>query len=216
MGMISVIGTVHKDNGAADFKALADILKFISPDVIFLETPPGQMEHYFSKQSLESRAIQVLSKHQPIDIIPVDIYVVDKAEMLSFHKLFDFLEKHGSEVARSIDEHILSSTRSQGFSFLNSADYIESQAELERLDDYIVKTKGDEVLQGLYEKWKEAQSIREQAMLRNIAFYCKNRNFDHAVFLVGAAHIRSLRGMIERSKEDFIDTEWRFNVWRAA
>ncbi len=212
MGRISVIATVHKDNGAADSEALADILILTSPDVIFLETPPGQMEHYFSKQSLESRAIQILSKHQPIDLIPVDIHVMDKAEMLSFHKLFDFLENYGGDVARSLNERNLYSTRSQGFSFLNSTDYMESQAELERLYDYIVQTKGDGIIQGLHEKWKEAQSSREHAMIGNIACYCKSQNFDHAVFLVGAAHIRSLRGMIERNKDDFIDTEWRFSV----
>ncbi|PNE02942.1 hypothetical protein A15D_01551 [Alcanivorax sp. MD8A] len=212
MGIISVIATVHRDNGAADSEALADILKLVSPDVIFLETPPGQMEHYFSKETLESRAIQILSKHQPIDLIPVDIHVMDKAEMLIFDRLFDFLENYGVEVARSIHERIYSSTRSQGFSFLNSTDYIESQSGLERLDDHIVETKGDEIIQGLYEKWKEAQASREHAMIANIAYYCKSQNFDHAVFLIGAAHIRSLRGMIERSKGDFIDTEWRFSV----
>lgn len=103
MGKISVIATVHKDNGAADSAALGDILKRISPDVIFLETPPGQMEHYFSKRSLESRAIQILSKYQSIDLIPVDIHVMDNAEILNFHRLFEFLGLHGGEVAQSIE-----------------------------------------------------------------------------------------------------------------
>ena len=212
MGKISVIATVHKDNGAADSTALGDILKRISPDVIFLETPPGQMEHYFSKRSLESRAIQILSKHQSIDLIPVDIHVMDNVEILNFHRLFEFLGRHGGEVARSIGAYIFSNTRSHGFSFLSSTDYIEAQAELERLDGYIVETKGDELIQSLYERWKEVQSSREHAMIGNIASYCRSQNFDHAVFLVGAAHICSLRDMIERSKGDFADSAWRFSV----
>lgn len=212
MGRIWIIATVHKDKGAADAVALADILKRRSPDVVFLETPPGQMEHYFSKQSLESQALKILSKHQSIDLIPVDIHVMDKAGMLTFHKLFDFLENHGDEVARSIDAHICSRTRSQGFSFLNSIDYIEAQAELEMQDDCIVQTNGDEAIQDLHAKWKEAQSSREHAMIENIASYCQSRQFDSACFLVGAAHIRSLRGIIERSKDGFIDVEWTFSV----
>lgn len=212
MGRISVIATVHKDNGAADAVALADILKRKSPDVVFLEIPPAEMEHFFSKRSLESRAIELLSKHQPIDLFPVDIQVMDEAEMRIFHRLFDFLEDFGGEVSRSIDTHILSCTRSHGFSFLNSTGYIEAQDELEFRDSYIVQAKGDEIIQSLHAKWKSVHSGRERAMIENIAYYCKSRHFDHAVFLVGAAHVRSLRCIIESSKDTFVDTEWVFGV----
>lgn len=89
---------------------------------------------------------------------------------------------------------------------------MEAEAGLEKLDGHIVQTKGDKIIRSLYEKWKEVQSSREHAMIGNIASYCKSQNFDHAVFLVGAAHICSLRDMIERSKDDFADSEWRFSV----
>ena len=212
MGKITAIGTVHRDNGAANALALASILQSKSPKVIFLETPAAKMVHYFSKPSLESRAIALLSKHQSVDLVPVDIEVMGDAEILDFHRLFDFFKSHGNEDSQSIDRNIQSRTRSSGFYYLNSPDYIKAQTELEKQYDCLVESQGDEDINGLQLKWKAAHLRRERAMIENIASYCRVKNFDNAVFLVGAAHVRPLRCAIESKTFLFADVEWVFGA----
>lgn len=212
MNRITVIATVHKENGAANSQALALILKRIAPEIIFVETPKEEMEQYFSSAGLESRAIALLTKYQAVNLVPVDIQVMSKSGLLRFRKLFKLLDSCCDEMAQSIHEKILQRVSSCGFYYLNSPDYIEAQAELEMQDERLVESQGDRVIRDLYMEWKDVQSIRESGMIEKIASYCKNERFQNAVFLVGAAHIHSLRGRITDRAHLFNNVEWVYGV----
>ena len=212
MGTITVIATVHKENGAADALSLANILRALTPEVIFLETLAPNMEQYFLQGGLESKAIALLSKKQSVDLVPVDIQIMDEAEMVEFRRLFNFLESIMDNAYRSADSRIQESTRSLGFAYLNSQKYIEDQSELESTDEILVQSKGSPDIKDLHRKWKNAHLSRETAMVEKILKYCRGRNFEHAAFLVGAAHLYSLQHYIRENAHLFSDLEWSFGV----
>lgn len=212
MSRITVVATVHKQNGAADAPALANILRDTLPEVVFLETLAPDMERYFLQAGLESKAIKLLSKDQSIDLVPVDIQIMDEAEMLEFHKLFDFLDSITDDASQSINRRIQESTRSLGFAYLNSESYIEDQSELEKRDEFLVQSNGNLGIKNLYMNWKIAHLRREKAMIEKILNYCRGREFERAAFLVGAAHLHSLRHFVNEQVHISPDVEWCFGV----
>ena len=212
MKKVTVIATVHKENGAANPQALALILKSVAPEVIFLETPKEEMERFFSVVGLESQAIGILSKYQPIDLVPVDTQIMRKAELTKFQKLFEFLDSGCDELALSMHKSILRRVRSDGFGFLNSQDYIEAQACVEMREEKLVESQGDQFIQALHVEWKSVHLRRENGMIERIASYCSSSCFENAVFLVGAAHIHSFRIQINDRCDLFNDVKWVYGV----
>ena len=212
MKRVIVMATVHRENGAANSKALADILKRIKPELIFLETSKEEMNGFFSEDSLEGLAITLLAKYQAIELVPVDVQVMHKNELLRFHRLSEFLDSCCDEISQSAYREIQMRVSSDGFYFLNSPDYIEMQAGLEALDERLVESRGDYPIRMLHAEWKSAQSYRENWMIERIAMYCQSGRFDSAVLLVGAAHIHSLRSQIKERSHLFNDVEWVYGI----
>lgn len=72
---ISLIGTVHTENGRANLTELRAILECLQPDVIFAEIPTANLTDYVdgSHGNLESTAVALYRKRCPVDVVPVDL-----------------------------------------------------------------------------------------------------------------------------------------------
>lgn len=115
-------------------------------------------------------------------------------------------------MAQSIHENIHKRVNSFGFYYLNSQDYVEAQAALQIQDERLVESVVDRIIRDLHTEWKNAQSSREVAMIERIATYFNNENFQNAVFVVGAAHIYSLRRLIDDRSCLFKNVEWVYGI----
>src|SRR6266705_3390244 len=199
MMRVSLVGTVHAQQGLASISELRAILKRIQPEVIFLEIPSAVFDDYLdgTRSNLESSAARLYRESDDVALVPVDLPTPEAEFFRDSQYLFERIEKSSPEYCRLIDRNSQYVT-THGFAYLNSelcskhwSDTHEAiHTAIERLDDHR--------LIELYELWKNTNELRDRAMLKNIEDYYLLRPFENGVFLVGAAHRQSL---ISKSRE---------------
>lgn len=213
MSKITLIGSYHADCEECNSLNLSYIIEKISPDVIFLECPLSEFDEYYfgQKSSLESHAICLLfSRHffnRP-SLIPVDIDITTEEE---FNELSEYFLKSIyclNSNYRNLSDSFSLNVRNKGFKFLNSKD-----AEKMNLNQYYeiektIKKENNARLTKDYNRWKEIMEKRENAMLENIYSYCEKNEVTNGLYLVGAAHRKSLYEKIHTRNSDLI--EWEF------
>lgn len=190
---ISVIGTVHEDLGHANSTELLVILLRTQPEVIFLEMPPSALGNYFggTLSNLESVAVnQYRARHQ-VNLVPVDLPTPDAEFFSGLEEVRRSIRNRSVEYCRLVsrDEQAV---LAHGFEYLNSAHYSELLADIHAARLSALAEIGDPRLAEIYEMFTSTNERRDEAMLRNIEMYCSGASFHEGVFLVGAAHRKSL------------------------
>lgn len=196
---ITLVSTTHQEKGAANVANLYSILKYIKPEVIFVELPSAHYEFYFSTFSLrilESESINMYRKDNPAQIILVDSIAPDPNLRNEFDLLFDQIDSNSAH-CKGIQEYIFQFTYKYGFPYLNSEKHFEHLANLKREEFNIIKELHSPQLLDLYALWKDIHDQRENEMLHNIQVYCGKHSIKCAALLVGSAHSESL---IKKSK----------------
>lgn len=203
---ITFISTVHKEIGKCNADELCSILGKESPDVVFLEAIENTYSNYekniFSSfgvyhHKLEIKAIQKHSNISPIDYVPVlnsglselfDNKYNLVCENIEFQKMLDDYNSLASE---------------QGFQFLNSVESIKLQEKM-RAFEYSLLNDNE-----LNEGVNKGIDAYENSMMQNIYSYCRNNQFEKAVFMCGVAHRHSIIEKIGsfNSKEK-MDLNW--------
>ena len=77
MKNLNVIFTSHKSKGACNSDALHEIIKLITPDLIFEELSLANFDDFYNKRSrnsLETDAIKKYLQNHDIKHVPVDTY----------------------------------------------------------------------------------------------------------------------------------------------
>jgi hypothetical protein len=75
MHEITLICTIHQEEGACTLDELHRIIEAINPDTIFEEIPPSTFDEYYrdgTRSSLETRTIEKYLECHRADLIPVD------------------------------------------------------------------------------------------------------------------------------------------------
>src|SRR5215467_1970158 len=72
---VSLVGTVHADNGLANAGELQAIVERLHPDVIFAEVPSASIDQYVdgSHGTIESAAVARYREGRELAVIPVDL-----------------------------------------------------------------------------------------------------------------------------------------------
>jgi len=194
MHSITFVSTVHEEIGKCNADELYNIIKILSPEVVFLEALDETYSDYerylFSSfgvyhRKLELKAIQKYS-NKSVKYIPVlDI------------GLSDAFEKKYNLVCENIEFQMLldnfnSLARENGFQFLNSAESIRLHEEMREFENHLLSDNE------LNKTVSEDIEAYENSMFRNIYSYCRNNQFDSAIFMCGVAHRKSI---IEKMKK---------------
>lgn len=205
MRNITFISTVHEEMGKCNADELCAILENVRPEVIFLEALESTYSNYdgelFSKfgvyhKKLEIKAIQKYSQDNTLEYVPV----LDTGLNDSFEKKYDLVCKN-IKFQRMLDEYN-SLASEQGFHFLNSEKSTQLQDEMRKLENLLIEDK-------LIKAFDENIDAYENSMMRNIYSYCRNNQFDKAVFLCGVAHRSSIIEKIESfNKQEEIVLNW--------
>ncbi|MDZ7757766.1 hypothetical protein [Rhodohalobacter sp.] len=206
MHHITLISTVHEENGKCNSDELCEIIEKISPEVIFLEALENTYSDYdkmrFSSfgvfhKKLEISAIQKYSFNTSFKYIPV----LDNGLSDSFEKKYNIVcEKR--ELQNLID-NFESLAAKHGFKFLNSIDSIKLHEEMRMLERRILNESEIEKVAN------EDIDAYENSMIRNIYSYCKTNKFNTAIFMCGVAHRKSIIEKIEEFKaQEEIDLSW--------
>ena len=214
MHNITLVGTFHSELGKCNADELYKIIEQIKPDVIFEELTPYLYDILYNKgifdesAPLEFKCIWNYKLQHNIKNIPVDIEVKSTFSN-EINVVFALFEKYDtySEIVSEIKRKI----ESDRFDFLNSDEYsdlVEKQRSIER---NILEEINNRQLNRIYKSFYDDMDYRENVMLNNIYAYSQENDYDHAVFLIGAGHRRSIiQKVAEYQLKETIKMNWSF------
>ena len=190
---VSLVGTVHEETGLANVAELRTILERLQPEVIFLELPPAALDDYLNgtRVNLESTAARRYRESHHVVVEPVDRAEPDDEFLRSTRYLFKTVARTSSDYCRLMDRQS-HDTRAGGFPYLNSDRCIQSWADIYSEVLATVEWTGHPRLREIYDLWTHTHELRDAEMMKSIEDYSIRNAFAHGVFLVGAAHRRSI------------------------
>lgn len=213
MTSIWVVGSVHEEKGLASVAEGYRILEQLRPEVIFLEVPTSLNEEQVLsglRETLESKTVGLYSKIHPVELVPVDLPTPEMYFFTNNGRLLSRIERASREYCRLIDLHG-DNVRRYGFAYLNSGHCDEIFRQLYREMEATVRRLDEHGLTDLLKTWDQMIERRDIEMLKNIRARCEAKQFERGVFLVGAAHRRSLMAKLESEGEaTFPEVEWKF------
>jgi hypothetical protein len=215
MNCISLVCTVHEEVGLANVSELHAILMRICPKVIFLEVPSAAFSDFYEtreQRNLESIAVRIYLESHLVELVPVDL-PTPKREFFEDHEQMHMRIRAASHEYRQLLNLNSEYIRRYGFAYLNSEYSSKAQSDIDAEILSTIRELDDSKLLEINGLWMETNRLREIEWMENILRYCRLNTFGTGVFLVGAAHRRS---MIEKSREQqFIDSvrlQWNFIV----
>ncbi|SEQ08919.1 hypothetical protein [Flavobacterium urocaniciphilum] len=206
MHNITFISTIHNEIGKCNSIELCKIIEKINPEVIFLEalneTYSKYENHLFTSfgvfhKKLEISAIQYYSLNNSFEFIPV----LDNGLSDAFEKKYN-LVCDNKEWQKLIDNYN-SLAKEHGFEFLNCIESIKLQEEMRVLESSLLNGHKLEIV------FNEEIESYENSMMNNIYSYCKNNNFNSAIYLCGVAHRKSIIEKIEKfNSQEHLKLNW--------
>ena len=203
---ITLVCTIHKENGNCNAMELFKIIKDFQPMVIFEELSQNLYSEFYEKRvhnTLETDAIKMYLSNHEVKHIPV----VNSDLSKEFDKKFKLLTKH-FHFRQLVDKLIFLESK-YGFPFLNSDD-CEEMIEKMNVFGESVKNDSEKTIQ-LFKKCDIAFDDYENGILQNIYKYCSENKFENAIMFIGAAHRKSIKKKIKifQNKEN-IKLNWKF------
>lgn len=194
MKSISLVCTIHDENGRANIQELCAILEHIRPEVIFLETPRDALDEYLNGRTsnkLESAAVRQYCATNSARPIPVDLPTPEERFFRDWEFLQERLKNKSSELKRLLMWYG-NYVHDHGFDYLNSEHCSGMWADIYADMRSVLSEINDQKLSEIFESWNRMNELRENEMLRNIEKYCSENAFERGGFLIGAAHRQSL------------------------
>ena len=200
--LISLIGTVHVENGLANVSALKAILDRLRPDVIYAEISTGMLTDYLdgSHGNLESAAVAQYCVSHLVTVVPVDLDKPSEDFFQESMEMFNKVERTSSIYRSLLDRHHLD-TRNHGFAYLNSERCEQLWTEIYKETFETLEWISEARLLESYAQWKKVNDDRETAMLEKIISHNIENTPNRSVLLVGAAHKKELADKIKRCQE---------------
>src|SRR5438045_2633898 len=145
MHKITLVWSVHRENGHCNAEELLKILRAIEPETVFEEMHPSKFDFYYEHGSVEAHAITRYREFKEFQAVPVDRY--DMPENLlaeikrDFDRVLDCVARTSQEY-RLLDEENDESVHQHGFSYLNSAAFATTTARMSEIEETIINGTG--------------------------------------------------------------------------
>lgn len=212
MYTVTLISTVHSENGLCNSDELYKILEKIKPEVIFDELPSHYSDFFYSDSydlyhansillkkrppviPLEVKSIKKYKQNYDITIIPVDIDVRQKISEYQNEIFFMYNTFWKYEDYKKLENKKEYAMIQEGFHYLNSDNFIDFLEKKEALEKNIIESETQKNrLLNVYKIFHTEQyDNRENGMIQNIYNYSKQNQYHQAVFLIGAEHKKSI------------------------
>jgi hypothetical protein len=215
---ITLICTRHEECGKCNSDELYRIIETINPGIIFEEIPPTFFDKYYTLKTLTNLESETINKYlatHKIDHIPVDS---DNLPSESFFQNYTHLVQriegladiNGHKYRSAIDNNKRHSA-TYGFEYLNSIYCDNLYDETDNAMKKGLQTLNDDKLFQTYKLWNDIHEKRENEMLKNIYSYSKDHSYDKGIFMIGAAHRKSIMKEIkEFEKKEELKLNWSF------
>ena len=213
MKSISLVCTVHEEDGHASVSGLSAILERIRPEVVFLETPPSALDQYLNARTtneLESTAVGRYHARNSVELVPVDLPTPDASFFRDIRDLQERVRGRNPDFRRLLiwDRNYV---RDYGFAYLNSEHCSKMWSELYAAMRAEIEALKDQRLAEVFELWNRTNELRENEMLKNILAYCDEHSFKQGAFLIGAAHRQSIIDKATELSGRSKDVQWEFS-----
>ena len=212
---VTVIFTRHDSDGMCNSDELLKILWSLQPDLIFEEIGHivyDQIYHQ-NRTTLESNAIKFYLLTNDVEHIPVDTFDRPDSYRSGQNHLADELQKHfhKSERLNRAFNQLRYQSQLGGFPFLNNDQHDAFFDELESEENKILAELGDDNLNQIAALRNEVNSKRDEVMIDNIYKYGEQKEFQKAVFLIGAGHRRSIKKKLDKIEPRYgVEIKWHF------
>src|SRR5258708_13862925 len=213
MNCVSLVCTVHEEQGLANVSELHAILARIRPEVIFLEVPRAAFDDYyeiFNRENLESNAVRQYRESHQVELVPVDLPTPEQ----EFFENLEYLRiriRETSPEYRQLINWDSANVRKYGFAYLNSEHCSKLWSDVYKEMLSTIRRIGDSRIVEIYESWKETIDLREEEMMKNTQRHCRENTFDKSGFLVAAPHTHAI--IDKPRKQSAIDStriQWDF------
>jgi hypothetical protein len=208
MHKITLVCSLHRENGLCNAGELLRLLRSIDPDVIFGEVPQSDIDFY-NPRSLEGQAVANFRAFKSFQRVPVDRYDMPPSFRAATESVFDFVEQASQDYLRLQDERD-NAAHLNGFAYLNSAAFAQVITRMSEIEVETINSSGNQYLGRGLATWRQVMRRREKVMVDNIYRYCQENVFDKGVFRVGAAH----RSGILKAVEEFSSTDTDLIEWK--
>ncbi len=214
MHNITLVGTLHSELGKCNADELFKIIEQISPDVVFEELTPYLYDILYNKgifdesAPIEFKCIRRYKQQHNINNIPVDIEV-DSTLSNNVNQMLALFEKY--DIYKVLEIEQKKKIELEGFDFLNSDEFSDLVEKQRAIEKKIVEEINNSKLNRIYKSFLKDLDFRENYMLNTIYNYSLVNDYDHAVFLIGAGHHRSvIRKVAEYQLKETIKMNWSF------
>ena len=218
MKTISLVCSVHQEQGPVNVPALCAILDRIRPDVVFLEIPPEPYADFVEterRSNLESTAVGTFRKVNQVDLVPVDLPTPNSDFFRRSEHFFREIERSSSAYRGLVDVN-RRYVRDHGFDYLNSEYCSSLWSDIYREIRCAAVNTGDASMIDFCNEWTQTMKLRDIAMVQNIRAYSLRNDFKNAVFLVGASHRASIINEANKQFEsDSATVRWEVGCWIA-
>jgi len=223
MPNITLISTIHEQVGLCSVSALHEILERARPEVIFMEIPPLSFQRVFKdEENLESRAVKRYLETHRAEAVPVDIMEASSEVVAESQRLCRELRARSRDYCQlmNADQQYI---HEHGFAYLNSKYCVETWLKADVATREALESIGNAELSRGYKGWNDVHEHREQEMMKNIQRYAEAHPFNTGIFLLGAAHRRSIMEKVANlSGGSSSSIDWNFgdygeliDGWRA-
>jgi len=214
---ITLICTVHKENGKCNSEELHKIIEIINPEKIFEEIPYSTFTENYKEQSeniLEINAIKNYLERNQVDQIPIDSYGLTNSQQKDFDYMLEQVFRKSIEYREILNTQSVLENH-YGFRFLNSNKCNQQMHKVKDLIGNVIKNINNERLSCIYKLWNEIDEKREYEMINNIYKYSYQHRYNKALFLIGSGHRKSIIKKIQEYKrKEKLKLNWRFNSYK--
>jgi hypothetical protein len=196
---ITLICTVHYEQGECNPIELCKIIEHIKPDIIFEELSKANFHCFYDElraANLETNAIKLYLEDHQIKHIPVDTYDRPKYYDEQVDRMYDKVTSRNMiRECRMLQNAIVDGevlTKRDGFSYLNCTLNDERMKAIVLLTDQMLSILNNEELFRIRSLEKDVIEKREIEMLTNIYSYSKAHPYNQALFFIGSGHRKSI------------------------
>lgn len=190
MQRVTLISTIHSENGICNSDELSNIISELNPEIIFLEAlkdtySPYEQSNFKNFAVLHSKLeISAIQKYSLVNNSFIYIPVLDDELKSSFEKKYNIVCQNQEFQVMLNDFNI--KAKSLGFSFINSEEASILQTAMRNFENQLLgkNSINTEAINDI-EKY-------EYNMLHNIYSYIQTHDFHNAIFMCGAAHRLSI------------------------
>jgi len=212
MPHITLVFTVHKENGKCNSMELLDIIKNINPEVIFEELSDAVYYQCYiaqTRKTLETTAIERYLTIKNVKHIPVDTYEIPLNEHDNFNIMFEKLTRNMDFqyfLKKQIETEYIN-----GFPFLNGKQNDMVQSIIKNYQEKFIHCSDDSNLRKIYDMWVDYNDKKETVIIENIYNYSNSNAFTKGILFIGSGHRKSIIRKINATKKTkMLKLDWGF------